>query len=70
MTIECENPCESVRFERSALRSIEIRMLESDTAAGANVESDTAAGVNGDSRMARVAHMSRAARTLDAEDEG
>lgn len=40
------------------------------------LESDTAAGVNGDSRMARVAHMSytacvaRAARTLDAEDEG
>ena len=51
-------------------------MLESDTAAGVNGEPDTAAGVNGDSRMARVAHMSytacvaRAARTLDAEDEG
>ena len=60
MTIECENPCESVRFERSAPRSIEIRMLESDTAVG----------VNGDRRMARVAHTSRAARTLDAEDEG
>lgn len=45
-------------------------MLESDTAVGVNGEPDTAAGVNGDSRMARVAHMSRAARTLDAEDEG
>ena len=36
-------------------------MLESDTAVGANVESDTAAGVDGDSRMARVAYMGRAA---------
>lgn len=45
-------------------------MLESDTAVGVNVESDTAAGANGDSRMARVAHMSHTARTLDAEDEG
>lgn len=36
-------------------------MLESDTAAGVNVESDTAAGVDGDSRMARVAYMGRAA---------
>ncbi|WP_418864576.1 hypothetical protein [Slackia exigua] len=51
MTIECENPCESVRFERSAPRGIEIRMLESDTAVG----------VNGDSRMTRVAYMGRAA---------